>query len=114
VADMLALQLQLDGYTVFTAYSSAEAIPVIEQHSPDGVLFDIGMPDLDGHDLASLIRHRYKNHLVLVAVTGADDDQPRVAAAIDLADHYLRKPVDLDALRRLFPLRADDSIGQAL
>lgn len=109
VADTLTMQLQLDGYTVFTAYSSTQAIPVIEEHCPDGVLFDIGMPEIDGHELATLIRHRYRDDLILVAVTGSDESQPRVSAAIRMADHCLRKPVDLAALRKLFPLRVSES-----
>lgn len=104
VADTLAMQLELDGYAVVTAYSAEQAILAIEQSHPHGVVFDIGMPGIDGHELATLLRHRFKNQIVLVAMTGWDLSQPRVSATIEVADHCLRKPVDLTALREIFSL----------
>ena len=104
VADTLAMQLKLDGYSVFTAYSAAEAILGIEQHHPHCVLLDIDMPGIDGYELVTLLRHRFKNDLVLIAVSGADDEKARVTEAFSMVDHYFRKPVDTRALRKVLPL----------
>ncbi len=103
VADTLAMQLQLDGYTVYTAYGAEQAVLAIEQHHPHCVLLDIHMPGIDGFELASLLRHRYKDDLVLIAVTGSDESEARVADTYAVVDHYFRKPVNTQALRVLLP-----------
>lgn len=107
VADALAMQLKLDGYSVYTAYSAEEAILGIEQHHPHCVLLDIGMPGIDGYELATLLRHRYKDEVVLVAVTGLDETQARVSDTFSVVDHYFRKPVDTKALRKMLPPLGD-------
>jgi DNA-binding response OmpR family regulator len=101
-ADALAVKLSLDGYDVRTAYSAEQAILEIEAHHPHCVLLDICMPGIDGFELATLLRHRYKDELILIAVTAADETQPRVSDAFSVVDHYFRKPVDTQALRKLF------------
>ena len=107
VADALAAQLTLDGYRVATAYAADDAIRRIEALQPHCVLLDIGMPDIDGYELATLLRHRYKDDIVLIAVTGSDEKAARVADTFALVDHYFQKPLDPAALRKLLPpLRA--------
>lgn len=101
VADTLAMQLKLDGYSVYTAYSVEAAILEIEQHHPHCVLLDIGMPGMDGYQLATMLRHRYKHEITLIAVTGSDETQARVLDTFSVVDHYLRKPVDARTLGRL-------------
>jgi DNA-binding response OmpR family regulator len=101
-ADALAMRLGLDGYSVHTAYSAEQAILAIEAQQPHCVLLDICMPGIDGYELATMLRHRYKDELVLIAVTGADETQARVADTFSVVDHYLRKPVDTRELRKLF------------
>ena len=100
-ADALALRLELDGYEVRTAYSAEQAVLEIEDHRPHCVLLDVCMPGTDGYELATLLRHRFKDDVVLIAVTGADETQGRVADTFALVDHYLRKPVDARELRKL-------------
>lgn len=92
------LGLRLHGHAAFATYSAHEAILQIEQNDPHVVLFDVGMPGFDGYDLATMLRHRYKQGLVLVALTGLDDKEPRVRGTLPMVDHYLRKPLDLEAL----------------
>jgi DNA-binding response OmpR family regulator len=100
-ADALAMKLELDGYHVRKAYSAEQAVLAIEDHHPHCVLLDICMPGMDGYELATLLRHRYKDDVVLIAVTGADETQARVSSAFSVVDHHLRKPVDSNELRRL-------------
>ena len=103
VADAIAMQLTLDGYKVETAYSVEQAIPCIEANQPHCVLLDIAMPELDGHALAEMLRHRFKDNMVLVAVTGSPASEARVKDTMALVDHYFQKPVDIAALRKILP-----------
>jgi CheY-like chemotaxis protein len=102
-ADTLAMLLSNDGYSVATALSGEEAILAIEEHNPHCVILDIAMPGIDGYELATLLRHRFHNDIVLIAVTGWSDKEARVADTLAVVDHFLQKPVDLDQLRRLLP-----------
>jgi CheY-like chemotaxis protein len=103
VADALSMQLSLDGYSVATAYDADDAIRRIEGHQPQCVLLDIGMPGIDGYELATLLRHRFKDDIVLIAVTGSDEREARVSDAFAVVDHYFQKPLDLNALRKILP-----------
>ena len=107
VADTLAIHLELDGYDVCTAYDGLQALSKIEEFTPDCILFDIDMPGLDGFELAKQVRERHGNDIVLIAVTARGPQDPRVAGAFVVADHYLTKPVDIAVLRKVLPpLRA--------
>ncbi len=100
-ADALAMKLELEGYQVRTAYSAEQAILQIEDHHPHCVMLDICMPGIDGYELATLLRHRYKREVLLIAVSGADETQARLSEAFSVVDHFLRKPVDTKELRWL-------------
>lgn len=102
-ADTLAMLLSTDGYSVATALSGEEAILAIEKHSPHCVILDIAMPGIDGYELATLLRHRYHNDIVLIAITGWADSEARVADTFAVVDHYFQKPVDPKQLREVLP-----------
>lgn len=102
-ADMLAMLLSADGYSVMTAHSGEEAIVTIEDFRPHCVILDIGMPGIDGYELATLLRHRYNDDIVLIAVTGWTDSDARVSDTFSVVDHYYQKPVDPKRLRLLLP-----------
>jgi len=97
-AAFLAFVAESNGYDVRIASDGVEAIAVIEAHKPHCVLLDIGMSRMDGAELAPLLRHRFGHELVLVAITGRGNDDSRVAPTFALVDHYLKKPIDPDAL----------------
>ena len=102
-ADTLAMLLSMDGYSVSTAHSGEEAILLIEARNPHCVILDIAMPGIDGYELATLLRHRYGDDIVLIAVTGWNDSDARVADTFSVVDHYFQKPVEPQMLRRLLP-----------
>ncbi len=102
-ADMLALALELDGYTCRAVNSGEEALQVIDEFSPLCVLIDIHMPGMGGHELTHQLRARFGSEIVLVAVTGAGVADDRISRGFEQFDHYLRKPVDLSLLKKLFP-----------
>ena len=68
---------------------------------PDVVLLDIGLPKLDGYDVARRIRERRGDGVLLVAVTGWGQDEDRRRAREAGFDHHLTKPVDPQAIARL-------------
>jgi CheY-like chemotaxis protein len=102
-AESLASLLELGGYRVWTASDGAQALTVVEARDPHCVLFDIDMPGIDGFELAQRLRDRYGEQMVLIAVTGWGDEGLRISQRFALCDHYLRKPIDVDALALLFP-----------
>jgi DNA-binding response OmpR family regulator len=103
-AEPLAAALRVDGYSVSTALDGYRALAMVEGDLPHCVLLDINMPGLDGHELSRKLRSRYGDDIVLIAVTGWDLRDPRVAQVFDIVDHYLVKPVDQAALRKVLPV----------
>ncbi len=101
LADTLAEVLALDGFNVRTAADGVTALAVIEEHQPLCVLADIDMPGMNGFDLVKQLRQRYGSDIVLIAITGWGDKEDCLAPEYDIFDHCLRKPVDLQELRKL-------------
>jgi DNA-binding response OmpR family regulator len=102
-AEVLAETLALSGYKVSVASDGRKALAAIEAEQPHCVLLDIGMPGMDGNQLARTLRERYGDDIVLIAVTGREHDDERVSDTFARVDHYLQKPVDPDVLRKLLP-----------
>ena len=100
-AAMLAEFVRSLGYRVRTAHDGPGALRVAAEATPHIALLDIGLPVMDGYELASRLREVYQNGLKLIAVTGygqeADRDRSRQAGF----DAHLVKPVDLDVLAAL-------------
>jgi CheY-like chemotaxis protein len=97
-ADMLAMILDSKGHEVLVAHDGLEAVSSAVSFSPDVALLDIGMPELNGHEVAAQIRERAGKSVTLVAITGWSE--PGVAQQKQYAgfDHHLVKPVDLERL----------------
>lgn len=100
-AESLALVLQLDGHTTSTAYSGRQALEVIPTYRPDIVLLDIGLPEMDGYEVARRIRDRDSAaDIRIVALTGYGQvEDVRRAQSAGFDDHLV-KPVDFETLRR--------------
>jgi PAS domain S-box-containing protein len=114
-ADACGLLLELAGHDVRIAYSGRSALEAAEMFRPEVAVLDIGMPDLDGYQVARHIRETdWGKGAVLVAVTGwgRDDDRQRAFAAG--FDHHLTKPVTGETLqfliRSLPHTRVDEAI----
>jgi PAS domain S-box-containing protein len=101
-ASTLSLMLEMMGNTVMTAHDGAEALTLAAQFQPRVVLLDIGLPHMNGYDVAQAIRQQpWGAKMVIVAITGwgqAEDRQRSKAAGVD---HHMVKPVDPDALMQL-------------
>jgi CheY-like chemotaxis protein len=99
-ANTLAMLLNLDGHEVRAVYSARTALEAVQGFEPDVVLLDIGLPEMDGYEVARHIREEPTfAGLRLVALTGygqAEDKQRTSAAGFD--DHLV-KPVEMRALQ---------------
>jgi CheY-like chemotaxis protein len=95
-ADLLAELLQLNGYEVRTASTAEEALVLIESAKPHCVLFDVQMPGMGGEALCRQLRDHHGDDIVLIAVSGYNDD--RIAGSFAMADHFFAKPMDSDSL----------------
>ena len=101
-ADSLAMLLGLSGHQVRTAYSGPAAIDAVEAFRPEVVLLDIGLPGMDGHEVARRLRRSpTASGVTLVALTGYGQDDDRRKTRDAGFDHHLVKPVDPDDLAGL-------------
>jgi CheY-like chemotaxis protein len=102
VLETPALLLQVQGHEVYTAANGLLALEYAQQPPSDIALLDIGMPVMDGYEVARRIRAQpWGAHLLLVAITvwGQDADPGRSREAG--FDAHLVKPPDLDRLTQL-------------
>jgi len=103
-AESLAQLLFVAGYDVQTAQRGLQAIETAESWHPGVVLLDIGLPDLDGHEVGRRLRAtEWGSRALLIAVSGWDADQPPGQPGSAGFDHRMVKPIDVDALVRLLP-----------
>jgi len=105
-AEMMRLLLAQCGHDVSVAHSGGDALVLVKREKPQIVVLDIGMPDLNGYEVATRIRaEAWGNDLTLIAVTGwgQEDDKRRAKAAG--FDFYMTKPIDPQALIKLIDSR---------
>jgi CheY-like chemotaxis protein len=110
--DTLAALLRLKGHDVRTAYDGRDALRLAASWRPDVVLLDIGMPDLDGYEVARRLRREpWGRALVLVALTGWGQQQDRRRSADAGFDAHLTKPASVEALDAVLahPARSEAS-----
>jgi len=101
-AETLASLLESLGATVAVAGSGADALRAVTAFSPDAVVLDVGMPGMDGYEVARRIRSMPgSERLVLIALTGWGQDHDIVLARAAGFDHHLVKPPDLEVLLQL-------------
>jgi len=95
----LALFLETSGHTVTVAHSAGAALAALPPFAPDVCLLDIGLPDMNGFELARALQGGAgAARPVLIAVTGYAQDKDRDAALAAGFDALLAKPVSLDTL----------------
>jgi CheY-like chemotaxis protein len=100
-ADMLASAVQVAGYDTKVAHDGPEALAIASTFRPDIALLDIGLPVMDGYELAARLREVLPNkRLHLLAVTGYGQDVHRERSRAAGFDEHFVKPVDMSALLR--------------
>jgi CheY-like chemotaxis protein len=101
-ADSLCILLASLGVDAHCAYAGEEALRRLPQLRPDAVVLDIGMPGMDGNEVARAIRaEAHHDGVRLIALTGWGQEGDRERTRASGFDHHLTKPVDLAALQRL-------------
>ncbi|MGB6603756.1 MAG: ATP-binding protein [Steroidobacteraceae bacterium] len=101
-ADSLAMLLKIDGHEAEAAYSAASALEAVERLRPEIVLLDVGLPEVDGYEIARRLRASNPvPGIRLIALTGYGRDEDRERAREAGFDDHLLKPADMDALQRL-------------
>lgn len=114
--ESLALLLELSGHEVFSAANGALALESAELHRPEVALLDIGMPKLDGYEVARRIRAQpWGERITLVALTGWGQESDRRRSGEAGFDSHLVKPLDLDKLTELLdrlPARLAEQTGK--
>jgi PAS domain S-box-containing protein len=101
-AESLARLLEISGHDVLVASNGAAAVDQAASMSPDVVLLDIGMPGMDGYELARRLRQLPKgSDMRLIAMTGYGGREDRARSADSGIDHHLVKPLDLAQLEQL-------------
>ncbi len=97
--EALRMQLTMSGYEVYEAHDGESGIELVQRVQPDVVLLDIGLPGVDGYEVARRLRNAPACPR-LIAVTGygrAEDHQRAITAGFDL---HLTKPLNYDDLHR--------------
>jgi CheY-like chemotaxis protein len=99
--EMMLAMLTLHGHNVRTAADGVSAVSESARFHPDVVLLDIGLPDIDGYEVARRLRAGpLGRHLYLVALTGYGQSEDEVAAYAAGFDKHMTKPVEPEALTR--------------
>ncbi|HLJ94629.1 MAG TPA: PAS domain S-box protein [Gemmataceae bacterium] len=105
-ADSAALLLQVSGHEARVAYSGPAALEAAVEYRPDLVLMDIGLPGMDGYEVARRLRQQPSlRGTMLVAVTGYGQDSDRQRSRQAGFDHHLVKPVNMQALEAILAQR---------
>ena len=100
-ANSLAMILKLSGYETASVYTAADALERAAAFRPDVVLLDIGLPGMDGYEVAQKLRELPGlRDIRLVAVTGYGQSDDRLRARDAGFDDHLTKPVEFAVLDR--------------
>lgn len=101
-AEVLSQLLAIVGHRVQTVYDGATALESAATFQPDVILLDIGLPGLDGYEVAKQLRQKPEfRQTLLVAVSGYCQEQDRKRSREAGFDHHLAKPIDHETLATL-------------
>lgn len=104
-ADTLAMLLHLSGHVTRSAHDGVQALVAAEELWPDVVVLDIGLPLLNGLEVARRLRQQPAGQrMLLVALTGWEDGADRLASKAAGFDAHLVKPCDHEQLLQLLPV----------
>ena len=101
-AESMSMLFELWGHEVICAYDGRAALETAAKYRPDAVFLDIGLPGMDGYEIAERLRELPESaHTVLVAITGYGQDEDRRRSREAGIDHHLVKPVSPETLHKL-------------
>jgi len=94
---ILRSALKADGYQVAEASTGAEALSLVAQRTPDVIVLDLGLPDMDGKDIIQKLREWCDAPIVVLSAR--HDETERIAALDEGADDYVTKPFHMGELQ---------------
>jgi PAS domain S-box-containing protein len=101
-AKTLAMVLNVHGHTTQVACNGTDGLLAIERFKPDVVLLDIGLPEMDGYEVARRIRRTERgDDMLVIAITGYGQPTDRTRSQMAGFDFHLVKPVDISELLQL-------------
>ncbi len=101
-AEGLAKLLTLAGHRTVLAHDGPQGLEQAAAHRPDVVILDIGLPGMDGYEVARRLREsEHSAEAMIIAVTGYGQDEDRQLSRAAGIDHHYVKPVDLVELKRV-------------
>ena len=113
VAESLMRVVALAGHNVRIAHDGSAALEAVSTFQPEVIVLDIGLPGMNGYDLARRIRgETASNPVTLIAATGYGQTEDRQRAHESGFDHHLTKPVDYAALLELIESTRGKPQGQ--
>jgi PAS domain S-box-containing protein len=111
-ANMLRMNMRMLGHDVRTAHDGEAALAAAAEYRPEIMLLDIGLPKMNGYDVARHIReHAWGRDIALIALTGWGQEDDRRLAKEAGFDHHLVKPVDIELLKTLIDDLFDKNNG---
>jgi PAS domain S-box-containing protein len=106
--EMFRLMLEIAGHVVYDAADGPSGLAILQAEQPDAAIIDIGLPRMDGYQVARCIRaHPHGRTMILLALTGYGRPSDHQRSAEAGFDHHLVKPVDLGTLARLLSAHQD-------
>lgn len=112
-AESLAVLLRLSGHEVATVACGTDALTYAVDFQPKVVILDIGLPDIDGYEVARRLRGMSEmRHAKLVAVTGYGQDEDRKHSRMAGFDYHFLKPVDFDAISEVLTTVSSSSVPE--
>ncbi|WP_347351207.1 response regulator transcription factor [Intrasporangium sp.] len=96
IVDLIRANLTVRGYATVVATDGAQALRRLDTDSPDIVLLDLMLPDVDGIELCRQVRER--SHVGVIVVSARRGERDKVAALLAGADDYLTKPFGIEEL----------------
>jgi PAS domain S-box-containing protein len=113
-AESLAALLEIDGHEVVVVHDGPAAIEAFLEIRPQLALLDIGMPGLNGYEVAKKIRQSHRDSAAkLVAITGWGQDDDKTRAIEAGFDYHLTKPVELERLTEIMQLLSAAGTGSS-
>jgi PAS domain S-box-containing protein len=111
-ANTLGMLLTMLGSHVEVVYSGAAALRACEKNPPDLVFLDLGMPQMDGYEVARLLRRMPHGQTIrIVALSGWGQERDRSETAAAGFDHHLIKPADIAALQSVLATAVNAHAG---
>jgi CheY-like chemotaxis protein len=115
VADTCCMVIELSGHEVRSAYTGSRALEIAEVFRPQVILSDIGLPDIDGYELAQRLRAtQWGRAAVLVAITGWGEEGRKGRSLEAGFSHHLTKPIDPRTIELLLDSLAVPMQGEAM